>query len=184
MEQEITVNAILEMLGAPKEYIERLMKEYVKRLKKEGLKVEREFYAEAKEQGKLFTTFAELSIKFKNLKELLDFCFDSMPSSIEITSPKHISIDTGVFTDYLNDLQAKLHEVDMIVKTLRAQKKLLDQNAINIFKNFIKHLLEKPKELKELSEKTGIEEKELKPFLKNLEEKGFIKFDGQKYSLP
>ena len=182
MEQQITANVILEMLGAPKEYIEHLMKEYVEKLKKNGLTVQTEVFAEAKEQGKLFTTFAELSIEFKNLKQLLDFCFDSMPSSIEIIKPEKIELDSALFTDYLNDLQAKLHEVDMLVKGVRAQKKLLDQNALNIFKNFIKYALEEPKEINELAKVTGIGLKELKPFLENLVKNNFIKFDGEKYS--
>ena len=47
---------------------------------------------------------------------------------------------------FLNDLQARLHENDMLVKNIQSSKKLLDQNAVNVFKNFIKYVL-KEKEM-------------------------------------
>ena len=104
---EIHVRTILEMMGAPKEYIEKTLKDYIEKLKKD-LNIVKEDYEEAKEQGKMFSAFCELEIKFKDILELLDFCFEALPSSIEILSPENLSYKSNDFTDFLNDLQ--LHQ--------------------------------------------------------------------------
>jgi len=128
----------LEILGAPKEHIVKELQDHVDKLKKEGLDIQTEKYAEPKEQDDLFSQFVELQIAFKDSKELLNFCFDSMPSSVEIMSPEKIQMDSTFFEQLLNDFQAKLHHADMMLKNITAQKQVLDYNAINIMHNFIK----------------------------------------------
>jgi hypothetical protein len=182
-ERPITARSILDILGAPREYIEKALKDHVEKLKKEGLKIVIEKYEPAKPQDKLFTTFAELQIEFKNAQELLDFCFDSMPSSVEIISPDQIVVNMQDLTALLNDFQAKLHHTDMMLKGIQAQKEVLDRNAINIFHNFIKFACAtKPHTIEELSNLLGVQAKELTPFAEHLAQKGIIKKEGDKYT--
>ena len=174
--QKILVKAIIEMLGAPKEHIENTLKEYIEGLKKdknnEILNVE---LAPAKEQEDLFSAFAELDIRFGSAGKLVEFCFDSMPSSIEIIEPDRIEIDSPGFSSILNDMQAKLHNNDMIIKTLKAKGALLDKNAKSVLTNFIYFILDSgPKEISNISEAMGIAPEHLKPFLKELEKKGSV----------
>jgi len=169
------------MLGAPKEYIEETLKKYIEKLKKEGLEITKEQFEEAKQQEKLFSTFAELEIKFESLQKVLDFCFDSMPSSIEILEPTTLTFETNNLSNFLNDMQARLHDVDMVVKSVRAQKSVLDKNVTAVFNNFILYACKEPKTLTELSELCGVKKHELIQFIKNLTESNKLVKEGDHY---
>jgi len=172
---------IIEMLGAPKEYIETTLKNYIEKLKKDGIKIIKETVEPAQKQNELFSTFVELDVEFEKMEELFGFCFDSMPSSVEILEPEELKITAGDLSDHLNDLQAKLHEVDMVVKTTRAQNKVLDKNAMNVFKNFVKHLCRDGMTTEEMSKIVGIEERQLQKFVDILVKEDKIKKEGDKY---
>ncbi len=183
MEQNIMARAIIDILGGPKEHIEKALKDHVDKIKKEGLDVQAEVYEEAKPKDNMFTAFVELTIQFKDLNELLDFCFDSMPSSIEIFQPAQIILDLNMLTDFLNDFQAKLHHTDMMLKGLQAQKQLLDKNALHMLHNFAKFACsEKSRTAKELSKILGIGVDELQPFLNSIVERGGLKKEGDTYT--
>lgn len=178
---EIHARSILEMLGGPKEYIEQTLRDYVQKLKK-NLEIINEDYEEAKPQGKMFSTFVELEVKFKDMLQLLDFCFEALPSSVEILSPNELNFKSNDLTDFLNDLQGRLHEADMVVKSVRAQNKILDRNATAVLQNFIKYLSKEPKTAEEISPFIGLEPKEVKAFADNLVKKGVIQEQNGKYS--
>ena len=127
---KVLARVIIEMLGAPKEHIETTLKDYVENLKQDDtLKIIKEDIAPAEQQKKLFSVFAELEIWFKDPQRLIDFCFDSMPSSVDIIKPEKLTFNTKALTDTLNDLQAKLHDNDMIIKTTKAKNKILEKNT-------------------------------------------------------
>lgn len=178
---DIHTRAILEMLGGPKEYIETTLKEYITKLKKD-INIITEVYEEAKPQGKLFSTFAELEIKFTDMLQLIDFCFEALPSSVEILGPEELQLKSNDLTDFLNDLQARLHEADMVVKSVRAQNKVLDFNATAVLQNFIKYLVKEPKTPEEISPFIGLSPENVTAFADKLIEKGVIKKENGKYS--
>ena len=43
-----------------------------------------------------------------------------MPSSLEILEPKGLRLETNQFAGLINDLLARLHQIDMVLKGLRA----------------------------------------------------------------
>ncbi len=177
---------IIEIMGGPPEYIEKTLKEYISKLKNSGLEVLKEDYAPAEkpEGAQLWSAFVELEAKFTNIEMLLNFCFDAMPSSVEIIEPEFLNVGAKELTDFLNDLQARLHQSDMIIKTLKAQQKILDKNAITILRNFIRALLlESAKTKEQLSALIGVKPEELKPFLDRLIEEKKIVFENGVYSL-
>ena len=59
--------------------------------------------------------FAELEVKTASLTHIINFCFEYMPSLIEIIEPYELKISSADVSSFLNDLQAKLHGVDMLV---------------------------------------------------------------------
>ena len=70
----------------------------------------------------------------------------------------------------------------MIVKNVRAQNKILDNNATAVFHNFITHLTKQQPQTKEtLSTTVGVEPKQLEPFLKKFIENKKIIFNGTQY---
>ena len=178
----IKVRAIIEMLGAPKEYIFGTLQGYVEKLKSEGLKVTNESFADPKEQGELFSAFAELDVEFEKPIHLLSFCFDSMPSTVDILEPKSLALSSVDLTNFLNDLQGRLHEADMTIKTLTAQQKVLNTNATEVFKKFILHLLEhSPLAAEVVADKLQLSVEDVQPFLNHLVEKGLVVNDRGVY---
>jgi hypothetical protein len=183
MEKPVLARVIIEMLGAPKDYIEKTMQAYIEKLKKTHT-ITKSDIAEAVEKDKIFSNYAELEIRFKDLPELLDFCFESMPSSVEVIEPQDFAIKLDKLNAFLNDLQAKLHEADAIIKNERTRKQVLDFNATNVFRRFLLMLAEHGHNTaSEMSHYVGVHPKALEPFLGKLVEEKKLKKDGEKYSI-
>lgn len=177
---------IVEMMGKPKEHLQNTLKKYVERLNKDN-KIEfiDKEYAEPKklEDSNIYTVFVEMEVLMKDVQKVIEFCFDSMPSSVEIIDPTQIVLKNDAFNGLLNDLQARLHKMDMRLKNLSQENKVLKRNSSLLVQNSIFLALDKKKKLKELSEVTKIPEKELKKFLDMLVKADKIKFEKNYYSL-
>lgn len=181
---QIKAKIIIEMMGAPKEHIESTIKQYVEKLKESDLfEIVDEKFFPAEEQGKLFSTFTELDIWFKNMDILAAFCFEAMPSSIEIIEPLDLNFKGKALENLFNEILGKLHDLDLLVKQVRAEKQLIDTNAVHVLNNFIIHLLDKPKTAAEIGAKIGIQAKQTESFLKKLIEQDKIKQENGVYSL-
>ncbi len=182
--ERVHVRAIIEMLGGPKEHIEKTMKDYVEKLKKSGVDIVLEVYNDAVPSQGLFSTFAELEIYFNKLEDLLAFCFDSMPSSIEIISPENLVLSSNTVSGFLNDLQARIHDNDLIVKAVSAKSKVLEGNTLNVFNNFIIYQLKQgAKSVLEIANNLGVEPEHLRPFIARLVEAKKVKEEDNKVLL-
>jgi hypothetical protein len=127
-EQRINVRVILEIIGAPKEHVDETLKNVEEQVKQ---KIDRTiikskiFQAEKMKDKPFFSGFIESEIEFKDFDKLMGFCFDFMPSSVEILEPHLLNVPVNELNNMLNDLIAKLHQYDMIVKNLRAENILM-----------------------------------------------------------
>ena len=183
MSKQILARIIIEMLGAPQDYITKTMHGYIEKLKG-SYKVLKSEISDAEPKEQVFSLFAELEMQFKDLQSLIDFCFESMPSSVEIVEPSEFVFKLDKMNAFLNDLQSRLHEADAIIKGERTKQQLLDINTTNIFKRFILHLVEKgPKTAGEISHYIGVKPNELTPFLNKLVKDKKMKKDGENYSI-
>ena len=181
----IRCRTIIEVLGKPKEHVENAIKEYIEHIKEDSeLVVLNEDYSEIKEQGKLWSKFVELDLIIKGTKKLIGFCFEYMPSSIEVIKPEHLVITNPEFSNFLNDLQARLHNVDMIVKQLNAENDFLKHNMSAILHNAVMICLKISKlNLEQLSQVTGVDKKELEILIEKLLKENKIKKENELYSL-
>ena len=181
----IRFRAILEVLGRPKEHVENTIKTLVAKAKeRHDVSVINEKFADIREEGKLFSTFVELEIVEKGKNNLSAFCFDFMPSSIEVDKPDQVILRNADLSDVYNDLQAKLHTVDMIAKKLNAENDFLRRNLGTMISNLLTVLIKIGKNsLNDLSKFTGINEKELADYIKKLEQEGKIKKEGDIFQL-
>ena len=66
-------------------------------------------------------------MEVNGVENLIGFCFDFMPSSIEILEPNNLSMEIQEIGDLLNDLLARLHKYDMALKSIRAQNIILSR---------------------------------------------------------
>lgn len=183
--QHIRARVIIEMLGMPRQHVDETIKSYVEKIANDqGFIILNKKFAESREQGGMWSTFVEIELVLKGVPKLIGFCFDYMPSSIEILKPSELAISSNDIMDFLNDLQARLHSLDMAIKQLRAENEFLRRNMKNSVRNVI-FLSLRGKSLKkeEISENTGINQSELEIYLKKLIEEGIIKEENNLYSL-
>ena len=184
-ELHIRTKAIIEVVGKPKEHIEKKIKEYVEKIKEDNnLMVLNEKVTGAQEQGNIWSTFAEIELIIKGVANLVGFCIDYMPSSIEIIKPESFSFEERIFTNFVNDILGKLHRVDMVAKQLGTENTFLKKNMNSLIKNNILLLTRLGiNKLDALSKAIMIEEKELKKFVDTLIEEKRIKEEAGVYSI-
>ncbi len=181
----IRCKVIIEVLGKPKGHVEKALKMYVDKIKQDSdLIVLKEEFADAKEKEGLWATFTELEMVVKGIRKLIAFCFDYMPSSIQVLKPESYNLDRSLIEDFINDMQARLHDVDMIVKKQRNENEFLKKNMHTTVKNLILiSLLYGSLDKENISKITGIKSEELKIFLDNMVKDGRIKEENGSYSL-
>ena len=218
----IRCRAIIEVLGKPKEHVEKSIKDYIEHIKKDAeLVILNEEYSETKEieetitepleereQNKvtsrmasdeavtekdlqkdkkvhnLWSKFVELDLVIKGTSKLIAFCFDYMPSSLEVLKPEHLIMTNPELSSFLNDLQARLHNVDMAVKQLKAENDFLRLNMNAILHNAVMICLKVSKlNIEQLSHITGVEKKDLEAFVEKLVKDKKIKKENELYSL-
>ena len=183
----LLVKVILEVLGAPKEHVEKTLKSVIEKIKEDqSLTVikGKVFKAKQQEESKFFSMFSEMELLFNSFADLAAFCLDYLPSSVEILEPNDLKTDSRDITGILNDLLAKLHNVDMVMKSIQAKSMVLEKNSLNLLKQIVVLSLKQGnKSVEELSKATGITEKSLEPFLKNYLKEDMIMKVGKKYAL-
>lgn len=165
-------------MGKPKEHVDFSMKKYLQNLKEnKDYTVVSEDLADLKKQddSELWMVFAELEINTEKVDDLISFCFDYMPSLIEIIEPEKLSLGALEISNFLNDLQAKLHSVDMIAKQLKTENDILKHNTGSLLKNYITVLLGQQNLTSEqLSKLTGVNKDRLEDYLDNLIDEGRV----------
>ncbi len=128
--EKIKINTIIEIVGMPKEHVEKTMRQVVELIEKdEEIKKLNHDTAEAKLVKEMWSTFTEFELEFNNFKKLTDFCFNFMPSSIEIIEPETNKLSSGSIEEMLNDVLAKLHQYDMALKRMIMETRAKEQQA-------------------------------------------------------
>src|SRR3989344_1645288 len=116
----LKVNTIIEIVGKPKDHVIETMDKVVSLIKNSDkfkyVSHSREEPKSIPQSEKIFSTFSEFEINFPSIAALSGFCFDFMPSSVEIIEPEELKVKSEDITDTLNDLIAKLHQYDMTLK--------------------------------------------------------------------
>lgn len=87
------------------------------------------FEAQEIEEMKLFSTFVEADIIFKNIEKFIGFCFDYTPSSVEIIEPYSFLLDARFFNAMLNDMITKLHKYTTLIRNLDAEYAILKKDT-------------------------------------------------------
>jgi hypothetical protein len=147
-EQKFTARIILELLGSPEEHINQTLKDVVNKVKEEKeIKVVKAKLFDAEQQeNKLWSAFAEIELESKDMKRILDLCFDYMPSTIEILEPAGMEMDSEDIASLFNDLLAKLHKYDMLLKNFHAENVVMKKQLEEIHKKVEEARAKKAKE--------------------------------------
>jgi hypothetical protein len=183
--EEILTKVIIEVVGTPKEHVEASLKLVLDNIKKEaGISPEKMKVFRPKPIDNYFSAFSELDLKFDSAGALIGFCFDYLPSSVEIIKPEQMGIGSVEMGGLLNDLLSKLHNVNMAVTQLKAENDNLKNNAEGLLKNIIMlSIKEKPKNIDEIARDLGIRPADLKPFVDKYVGEGKIEDKDGLYKL-
>lgn len=181
----IRCRTIIEVLGKPKEHVDNAIKQYIGHIKEDSeLVILREEYSETTEQGELWSKFVELDLVIKGTTKLIGFCFEYMPSSIEVEKPEQLKLESHELSGILNDLQARLHSVDRIVKEFKGENEFLRGNMNALLHNAVLICLRVSKlTLEQLSQVTGVDIKEIEIFVEKLLKENKIKKENDLYML-
>jgi len=174
---------VFEIVGSPKEYVERALKNHLDKLKAEkGIEFIKEDIEKPEKQDNYWSTFAEVEMLVKGLEKFTWICMDFMPASVEIMAPEELSFKGRELTNWLNDLLAKNHEIGLLAQQLGQQNKLMVKNINALIRNAILICVDsKINKPKEIAERIGVSEKDLKPVFEAMIKEGKIKKDGKKY---
>ncbi|MBS3111761.1 hypothetical protein J4459_00690 [Candidatus Woesearchaeota archaeon] len=76
---------------------------------------------------KIFSAFTELELKIDTLQNLFLFCFDYLPSSVEILDKTELNLQTKDFSNGLNDMLLRLHRYHTGIANLHAAHEKLKE---------------------------------------------------------
>ena len=122
----INCTIIIEILGKPADYIDKVIREVVEAIEnKQGVEVVSKNFHEPVESKKLFSTFSEVEFRVNSLGKLVEIIFEYMPSNVEILSPNEIKMPLTETNEFINILAAKLHGYDALAKKLKVENMVL-----------------------------------------------------------
>jgi len=166
----IKAKVILEIAGYPEEHVDKTIRLVIDRIKEEdNLVLEENEIFPTEKKDETFMTFSELTISFKKIVDIYEFCFNYMPSSIDILEPEDLlSIKPSEFNDSINDLLYTIHQHDMLLKNSNANLKSSNNNMTKLLSNMVLYLKKEGKNLAQISEIIGVGEDVLKKFVLDL----------------
>ncbi len=184
----IHCSAILEMVGKPEKHVRDTLNKYLDKIEqsKTLILLEKEL-SEPKQlkDSEMFSMFAEVELLVKGTSNVIWFCFDYMPSSIEIIEPDQLNYSATDFTDFVNDLQSRLHDLDMTVKTVKATNDKLNKNTENLLKNGIKLAITNGHDtVDKVSKVMGVPKENMERIINTLVTAKVIKKEGENLKIP
>jgi len=173
---------MFEVVGSPKDHVQKTLKDYLKEIKKDPhILMISEEHAEPRQKDKLWSTFCEAEMLILGLEKLSWLCINYTPASIEVLQPSTLTYRDKDITSWSNDLLSKLHEIGIITKSLNQKNKVLEHNLSTIVRNCILAILESEQSVGDLCKAIGIPKENAQQFLNALEHEGRIKKKGLKY---
>lgn len=116
----VRATMIVEIAGTPESYVKEALSEYMLNLNRmnevevHSIKISEPGPIEGSKE--MFTCFSESDFTVNNLSMLSKIVFDFMPSSIEITEPPVVSLDSIQATELFNNISGRMHRYDEIAK--------------------------------------------------------------------
>ena len=134
--------------------------------------------------GELWVTFAHIDLMVMDPLTLMSFCLTYMPASIEIVEPAELRLKRDQMTDFFNDLQSRLHQLDMAAKQVKTEVVFLRKNMNKLLTNYVIVLLKgQALTAQQLSAAIGWQQKPLEDFLDTLIDQKKIVMDGETYKI-
>jgi hypothetical protein len=182
----IHVTVLFELIGNPKEHIEKTMESFLATINEDKhiitIKEEMEETLELEQSKGLFSTAAEVDYLILGIEKLTWFAFNFLPANIEIKAPEELTFKDKDLSDWMNDLLARLHEVNTVHTALKSEHTVLVKNLNNAIRNNVLLALETgASDAKSVSKKIGLGETASQQFLEALVKEEKAVLAGKKY---
>ena len=182
----LRTTVMFEIAGNPKQHVEDTLKMYLDNIAQDEsiitLQEDLEDAVEVEDQG-VYSVAAEVDYLVYGLDKLTWFAFNFMPASIEITQPGELTFADRDFNNWMNDLLAKLHEVNTTHTGLKTEHQALVKNLNAAIRNIIFLAVEGGgKTPSEISAKAGMSEDSLQKFLDKMVKEGKLSENDGRYS--
>lgn len=175
-----------EVVGKPKEHVEKSLDRYVENLKGDDrIEVLEDDREEALEhEDGMWSTFSETELLVQNLETFTWLCINFSPASIEILEPNSLSYEDRDLTNWLNDLLAAIHDVSTNYRNQQAANEHLVVAMNQLIKNSVLLSIKAGEKTEaEIRKETGIQGEQLGTFLEELVKSNTIKKRGKKYAV-
>lgn len=175
----IRANVLLELIGNPKEHIEKTLNALVKQLKEnENLVwVKEEIGAPEKTADGLWGAFCDAELLFVDLYTIGEFAFTYSPAVIDILEPAKITIKDKEMTDFFGETLSQIHSINSRLIETNNQNKAYQKSMNALVRNAILvGLLNDEMTSEEIGKKIGILAKDIEPVLEAMiKEKKLVK---------
>lgn len=123
---------IVDVMGAPKEYLNETLQKIIDAIKAEkGVKVLEGHInepQEIKEKKDFYTNFAEIEVETDSILTLSMLMFKYMPAHLEVLFPEDLNVKNHTLNEVLNELVRRLHGYDNLARIFQYEKaQLLEQ---------------------------------------------------------
>lgn len=180
----IQVKILFEVVGNPKEHIDKtvvLLKDKIE--KEDGLKIINSEIGEAEEAGEgLFGAFLDCEMLVKNFYRLSYLAFNYMPANIDVIAPSKFEFKDGDMSTFFGDLLALLHETN--ARHVDSNSKLtgMQRNFNALVQNSVFKILESDGlDAASIGEPLGLKTEYIMPYLEDMVKLGLLKKSDGKY---
>ena len=125
-----TIRATIEVLGYPEDHIKEVISKVIEKLKtEEGMELIKSEVADSEKiKDKFFSIFADIEMKMHDFSKLLVFCYDYLPSGLEILDTEKITMPVREFSFGLNEMLGKLHHFNILINNLTTRIEQLEKD--------------------------------------------------------
>lgn len=180
----ISINIIFELIGNPKEHIEKAMTLLLEQIEKDKdvLWLDKDVGEAEETTDGLFGTFCEANLLVKDLSKLSYLAINYSPASIEIIEPASMTFKDKDLNHFFGDLLSQMHVLNTKTIELSSINRAYEKNINALLRNFmLVALADKELTGDELGKKIGVPGKDLKLVFDAMEKEGKIEKMGDKY---
>ena len=173
----IQIHTMLEVVGNPKEHVEKSLQAVLKAIEDEkGVLFITKDIQETEDVGDgLFGAFCEAEILLKNLGKLGWLMFNFTPATIEILEPAKFTFKEKELTDFISDMLAGIHEFNMAKVNINSQNVALQRNMGAIIRNSALYVLgNESKPAQDIATPLGLKTEDLTRILELMIKEGTI----------
>src|SRR3989344_4597651 len=134
----LTAKFILEILGRPPEHLKGTINELVDKMGTEKgvaiLKKEIHDLKKVEKAENLWTTFAEVELRFESIPLFFSAMITYLPAHVEVYEPDLFKLNAYELNEFANFIISRLHNYDALAKRMMGERDILI-NKLEYLKN-------------------------------------------------